>query len=134
MSEKELQVKEKQELQTTSENTRNVPVFLPAVDIYESDGELTLIADMPGVSPDKVEIDLNNEQLTIKGSSSVRDGNGNGRVLLREYSEGDYYRRFTLSNAIDRSRIEASMKGGILKVVLPKADVAKPRKIEVKAA
>lgn len=110
MSEKALRVKEEQVLQTMSENTRNVPVFVPAADIYESDGELTLIADMPGVSPDKAEILLNDERPTVKGPSSVRDGNG--RILLREYAEGDCYRRFTLSNAIARSGIAASMKGG----------------------
>jgi len=132
MAEKELQAQEKKELQTGSESTRDVPVFVPPVDIYESDGELTLVADMPGVPPENVEIDLNNDQLTIKGVA-VTHQNG-GRPLFREYAVGDYYRQFTLSSAIDRTKIGASMKDGVLKVVLPKAEVAKPRKVEVKAA
>lgn len=132
MTENELQVQEKKELQTESEHTRDVPVFIPAVDIYESDGELTLLADMPGVPPENVEIDLNNSQLTIKGVAVKRE-NG-GRALLKEYAVGDYYRQFTLSEAIDRAKIGASMKDGVLKVVLPKAEAAKPRKIEVKVA
>lgn len=132
MAENELQVQEKKELQTESEHTRDVPVFIPAVDIYESDGELTLLADMPGVPPENVEIDLNNSQLTIKGVAVKRE-NG-GRALLKEYAVGDYYRQFTLSEAIDRTKIGASMKDGVLKVILPKAEAAKPRKIEVKVA
>jgi HSP20 family protein len=132
MADKELQVQEKQELQTDAENTRDVPVFIPPVDIYESDGELTLLADMPGVSPENVEIDLNNNQLTIKGAAAKHE-NG-GRALLREYAVGDYFRQFTLSEAIDRGKIAASMKDGVLRVVLPKAEAAKPRKIDVQAA
>ena len=132
MAENELQVQEKKELQTESEHTRDVPVFIPAVDIYESDGELTLLADMPGVPPENVEIDLNDSRLTIKGAAVKREVSG--RALLCEYGVGDYYRQFTLSEAIDRSKIGASMKDGVLKVVLPKAEAAKPRKIEVKVA
>jgi HSP20 family protein len=132
MSDKDLQLQEKQELQTGAENTRNAPVFIPPVDIFESEHQLTLLADMPGVGMDKVEIDLNNDQLTIKGSVHVEDGNGT--VLLREYGVGDYYRQFTLSNTIDRARIEATIKDGVLKVVLPKVEPAKPRRIEVKSS
>jgi len=132
MTDKDLQVQEKKELQTEAENTRDVPVFIPPVDIYESDGELTLLADMPGVPPENVEIDLNNNQLTIKGVAAKPE-NG-GRALLREYAVGDYYRQFTLSEAIDRGKIAASMKDGVLRVVLPKAEAARPRKIDVKAA
>ncbi|MCE5244974.1 MAG: Hsp20/alpha crystallin family protein [Syntrophobacteraceae bacterium] len=132
MTDKELQIQEKQELQTGSESTRNVPIFVPPVDIYETENELTLLADMPGVPIDGVSIDLNDDQLTIRGAVALE--NGDGTVLLREYSTGDFYRQFTLSNKIDREKIEASMKDGVLKVVLPKSDVAKPRKIAVKTS
>lgn len=130
MTEKELQLEEKKELQTSSESTRNVPIYVPAVDIYESADELTLLADMPGVSSEHVEIDLNNDQLTIRGTVAVEDGPGT--PLLQEYSVGDYYRQFTVSSLIDQSKIEASMKDGVLRVVLPKAEASKPRKISVK--
>ena len=132
MSEKDLQIPEKKEVQTGAESTRNVPVFIPAVDIYETDHELTLMADMPGVPIENVDIDLEGEQLTIRGVMPESDGAG--RVLLREYAVGDYYRQFTLSNDIDREKIQASMKDGVLKLVLPKAEAAKPRKIEVKSS
>ena len=133
MAEKDLQVQEKQELQTQSESTRNVPIFVPAVDIYESDTDLTLLADMPGVPIENVDIDLDNDQLTIRAATDVEE-EGQGTVLLREYAVGDYYRQFTLAKTIDRSKIEASMKDGVLRLVLPKAEAAKPRKIEVKVA
>lgn len=132
MTEKDLQVQEKQELQRRSESTRNVPIFVPAVDIYESEMGLTLLADMPGVPIEKVDIDLDNDELTIRAATDVEEGRGT--VLLREYAVGDYYRQFTLGNIIDRSKIEASMKDGVLKLVLPKAEAAKPRKIAVKTA
>lgn len=132
MADKDLQPQEKQEVQSQAESTRNVPVFIPPVDIYESQNALTLLADMPGVSSDKVEIDLDKDQLTIKGSVGLAEGQG--AFLLKEYTVGDYYRQFTLSKAIDREKIEASMENGVLKVVLPKAETLKPRKITVKSS
>jgi len=132
MADKDLQVQEKQELQTKSESTRNVPIFVPAVDIYESQNELTLLADMPGVPIESVDIDLKDDQLTVRGQGATEEQGGT--VLLREYAVGDYYRQFTLSNAIDREKIVASMKDGVLKLVLPKAEAAKPRKIAVKTS
>ena len=132
MTDKDLSVSEKKEVQSGAESTRNVPVFIPAVDIYESESELTLVADMPGVPLEKVDIDLDGEQITIRGT--VPDAEENGRVLLREYTVGDYYRQFTLSNDIDREKIQASMKDGVLKLVLPKAEAATPRKIVVKSS
>ena len=132
MAENDLEVQEKQEVQATGESTRNVPVFIPAVDIYEKEGSLTLVADMPGVPPDNIDIDLDADQLTIRGTVPPQEENG--KVLFREYTVGDYYRQFTLSNEIDREKIQASMKDGVLRLVLPKAEAAKPRKITVQAS
>lgn len=131
MADKDLQLQEKQELQTRSESTRNVPIFVPSVDIYETEAGLTLMADMPGVPLENVDIDLEKDQLTIKGSV-VSDPMA-GASLLCEYTVGDYYRQFILSKEIDQGKIEASMKDGVLKVFLPKVEAAKPRKIAVKA-
>jgi HSP20 family protein len=109
-----------------------VPVFVPAVDIYESQDAITLLADMPGVPHDKLDIDLKDDQLSIRGTVT-EEGSEGETVLLREYSVGDYYRDFTLGKMIDQSRIEASMKDGVLKLTLPKAEAAKPKKIDIKA-
>jgi HSP20 family protein len=133
MSDKDLQVQEKQEVQTDAETTRNVPLYVPAVDIYESNDSLTLVADMPGVSPDHVDIDLKDNQLTIQGTVGVEEGKGE-QVLLREYGVGDFYRQFTIGKLIDQSRIEASMKEGVLTLTLGKVEAARPRKINVKTA
>jgi HSP20 family protein len=132
MADKELQVVDKKEVDTPSENIRNVPVFAPPVDICESETELILYADMPGVPMENVEIDLTGDLLTIRGRALLGNG-GNGAVLLSEYREGDYYRQFNLSKSIDREKIEATMKDGVLKVVLPKAEAARPRRIEIKS-
>jgi HSP20 family protein len=132
MSDKDLQVQEKQELQTGAESTRNVPVFVPPVDIYETEKELTLLADMPGVTIENVDIDLSDSKLTLRGSCT--GGEEAGTSLLKEFRCGDYYRQFSLSNTIDQGKIEASMKNGVLKVVLPKAEAARPRKIDVRSA
>ena len=132
MADKDLQLQEKKELRTGSESTRDVPVFIPAVDIYETADTMTLLADMPGVPIENVDIDLDHDQLTIRASAVAE--NGAGTALLEEYQVGDFYRQFTLSNAIDRGKIEATMKDGVLKLVLHKAESAKPRKIAVSAS
>ncbi|RLB42278.1 MAG: Hsp20/alpha crystallin family protein [Deltaproteobacteria bacterium] len=131
MDSKQLQAKDKKELQTKSETTQTRPVFVPAVDIYETDDSLVLLADMPGVSNEGVEIHLEDNELTIRGKVGEEPAQWN--PIYTEYRSGDYYRSFTLSSVIDQDKIEATMKNGVLKVVLPKAEAAKPRKIEVKA-
>ena len=132
MAETDLQMEEKKAVQAGGESTRDVPVFVPAVDIYESENALTLVADMPGVPTDKIDIDLDSDQLTIRGT--VPQQEEQGKVIFKEFTYGDYYRQFTLSSDIDRSKIQASMKDGVLKLVLPKAEAAKPRKITVQSS
>jgi HSP20 family protein len=129
MTDKDLQAKEKVELQTVAESTRDVPSYIPAVDIYESPEALTLVADMPGVGPEGVAIDVHDNQLTLRGTVSTE--REKERVLLQEYGVGDYSREFTLGRMIDQSKIEASMKHGVLTLTLPKAEAIRPRKITV---
>ena len=128
---KQLQPHEKKELESKSELTQTRPVFVPAVDIYETKDALVLLADMPGVSNDGVEIHLEDNELTIRGKA--KEEKKGVTPLYTEYRSGDYYRKFTLSNIIDQDKIEAIIKDGVLKVVLPKAEAAKPRQIQVKA-
>ena len=132
MADKDLQLREKKELQTEAEHTKPGLVFTPTVDIFESEEEITVLADMPGVASDGVTIDLHNNELKISGE--VEDqGSERERYLLREYDIGRFHRHFTISDRIDQSKISASMKDGVLRLVLPKAEKAKPRRIEVKA-
>src|SRR5271157_6145046 len=76
MADTDLQIEEKQEVQATGESTRNVPVFVPAVDIYESENALTLVADMPGIPIESVDIDLDSDQLTMRGTIAMQDEKG----------------------------------------------------------
>ena len=132
MADKELQVREKQELQTETEQTRPGVVFTPAVDIFESEDEITLLADMPGVTSDGVIIDLHNDELKVAGEIEPQ-GSEKETYLLREYETGRFHRHFSLSDRVDQDKISASIKDGVLRLVLPKVEKAKPRRIEVKS-
>ncbi len=131
MTEKEMQPKVKEEVPAKGERSRPGPVFMPAVDIYETEEAIVLIADMPGVPGDKVSLDLKDSHLIISGEISPPMGEGE-TMLVQEYLTGDYYREFHLGELIDKNRIDATMADGVLKLVLHKAARAIPRKIEVK--
>jgi HSP20 family protein len=115
--------------QMTPESTRGV-FFTPRVDIYETDTELTLYADVPGVSPDDVELRYENGELILHGRVKPRHREEN--YLLQEYEEGDFYRAFSIHESIDAGRIEAECKNGVLIVHLPKVEQARPRQIAVR--
>ncbi len=132
MSDQEITARHKIEAPAESEQTRAGAVFLPAVDIYESPEALTLLADLPGVDPSKVEVDLKEGVLTLS-AEAAREVGLKERILLSEYETGRFYRQFRLSEMIDQAKIEAKMKDGVLELVLPKIGPAKPKKIEVKA-
>ena len=128
----EMQVSEKQEMSTTAEETRPGVVFTPAVDIFETDDAITLLADMPGVTADKLDIDLRKNILTLSGEVADPQQERES-TLLREYDVGSFYRQFRLSNAIDQEKIDAKLTNGVLRLMLPKAEASKPRRIEVKS-
>lgn len=129
---KELQVKEKQEVPPTAEQTRPGLVFTPRVDIFETDADLTLMADMPGVSSDNITIDLDEGVLAISGGVAPWEGPDESDVLV-EFEIGKYFRKFTLPETIDQQKIEANLQDGVLRLRLPKAEKARPRKITVNA-
>ncbi|MDY6904498.1 MAG: Hsp20/alpha crystallin family protein [Thermodesulfobacteriota bacterium] len=126
---KDIQIKEKQEV-STPEQTTPGPWFTPAVDIFETDSAITLMADIPGVRSDDLNIDLNNDVLTLMGDIAPYENKDEEDVLI-EYQVGRYFRRFSLSDTIDREKIEARLDNGVLHLTLPKAEKAKPRKIQV---
>jgi HSP20 family molecular chaperone IbpA len=130
---KDIQAKEKPGVATSVEQTRTGLVFLPAADIFETEGELTVLADMPGVRADDLKIALDDNVLTMVGEPEPLEGSDEEDVL-REYATGRYYRQFTLSDVIDQSKIEAIMTEGVLRLRLPKAEAVKPRQIPVKVA
>jgi HSP20 family protein len=130
---KALQSKEKVTVSTAAEQTKPGVVFTPAVDIFETEKELTLLADMPGVKAGNLSIGLNKNVITMSGDVEAPEGKDETEVF-REYETGKYFREFTLSNEIDQTRIDASLKDGVLRLTLPKIEAAAPRKIEVKAS
>jgi len=131
MAEKELQPKEKETAPVAAETTRPGRFFLPAVDIYETQEAIVVLADMPGVPSDKVTIDVKEGRLTLSGEITPPLGSQE-QLLVQEYDTGNFLREFTLGQLVDQNRIEAAMKDGVLRLVLPKVEKAKPRKIEVK--
>lgn len=113
-----------------SELTRGGNHFTPRVDIYETENELTLFAEMPGVRPE--DVDLHYEQGELVMRARVRPRSEGKHLLLQEYEEGDFYRAFNIHESIDASRISADCKNGVLIIHLPKAEAVKPRQITVK--
>jgi len=124
----------KHESQTPArtERAQQTPVFTPRVDIRETENGLILVADMPGVDESSVTIDLEGSELTIRGTFVPKAPDGY-TLTYQEYASGDYERSFTLGETIDRDNIKAMVKDGILRLTLPKAKEAQPRRIAVNA-
>ena len=112
-----------------AERTRTRTVFSPATDIVETEAELIVVADMPGVDERSVEVTLENERLTIVGRNTAESPQGY-ELSYGEYESGDYEYAFTISENIDRDQIRATVNQGVLRIRLPKAE-PKTRKISV---
>jgi len=112
------------------EETRTVGrILTPAVDIYESEDTITLVADMPGVTKEGLDISMEKGVLTLNGAVSMES---RGKPLLREFSSANYHRQFKISEHIDADKTKANLTKGVLKLDIPKAESAKPRKIAIK--
>ncbi|MBV9557501.1 MAG: Hsp20/alpha crystallin family protein [Pseudolabrys sp.] len=129
-SEQELQVQQKREVDKKPESTTPGRRFLPVTDIFETQDALKVILEMPGVGKDGIEVRVENDVLTIDGQVDFSKYQGLVPVYT-EYNVGNYARSFQLSNQIDQDRISADLKDGVVTLVLPKAERAKPRKIKV---
>jgi len=129
---KELKVREKQEVSSPAEQTTPGLVFTPAVDIFETEKEITLLADMPGVKADRLTIDLRDNILTLSGEI-VPFENADEEDILVEYETGKYYRQFTIGELINQEKIDAKLNDGVLELKLPKVEKATPKKIVVKS-
>jgi len=108
--------------------------FTPLVDIYETDNELVVVAELPGASEDDIAVRVDKGVLTIEAQAKFpTPGAGYARTYV-SFEPGQYFRAFALSDEVDRERITASVANGVLTVHLPKAEVARTRKIEIKSA
>ena len=119
--------------QTNGDANRRAMAFTPAVDIFEYDETTVIMADMPGVAPEDVDVTLERQVLTLRGKVKPYAPEG-FRALSSEYRVGDYIRVFTLSDEIDQGNINAAFKNGVLRLELPRSPETKPKKIAVKAA
>ena len=128
--EQELQVQQKREVQQKQESTIPSRQFMPVTDIFETDQALTLILEMPGVKKESVDVQVENDVLTISGRIDFSKYEGLQPVYT-EYNVGDYARSFQISSKLDQAKIKAQLKDGVMTLLLPKAEKAKPRKIAV---
>jgi HSP20 family protein len=127
----EVQVQQKRELESKDESTIPARVFLPTADIYESNDALNVVLEMPGVDKNSVDIRVEDSVLKIEGRLDFSKYQGL-QPLYTEYNVGHYSRSFRLSSKIDQNKIAAELNDGVLSLVLPKVEEAKPRTIEVK--
>lgn len=116
-----------------AERTRTRKVYVPRADIYETKDTIVLITDMAGVDEKSIDITLEKNVLTINGAVEPLSFKGYS-LAYAEYDTGDYQRAFTISNEVDRDKIEAKINNGVLRVILHKAEPVKARKIAIKAA
>jgi HSP20 family protein len=127
----ELQVQQKRELDKKEEGTLPARVFLPTADIYETDDALNVVLEMPGVEKNSVDIRVEDGVLKIDGRLDFSKYQGL-QPLYTEYNVGHYSRSFRLPSRIDQTKIAAELKDGVLALLLPKVEEAKPRTIQVK--
>ena len=125
-------LKKEAESPEKGEQTRARRIYTPAVDIIERKDDIIVTADMPGTDEKSVDITLEKNVLTIYGKVEAVIPEKHS-LYISEYGLGDYQRSFTLAEEVDRERIQASVKNGVLKIVLPKSEAVKTRKITVKA-
>jgi HSP20 family protein len=115
----------------SAERTRGAPTYTPRVDILETKEELLLLADVPGVEQNDLNVQFENGELIVEAHAAAR--HTDKRPVYAEYGIGDFYRVFSISETIDAQKISAELKNGVLTLHLPKADAVKPRQIEVRA-
>jgi HSP20 family molecular chaperone IbpA len=129
-AENELQVQEKREVAKKEEATVPTRSYLPETDIYETGDALVIVMEMPGVDKSNLDIDLENDVLTVVGRIDFSKYE-KLMPIYSEYNIGHYRRQFSLSNRVDQDRISAEVKDGVLTLKLPKAEASKARKIAI---
>ena len=126
----ELQVQQKREVEKGQEATRPTRAFMPNADIFETEDALTVVLEMPGVDRDNIN-SVENGVLTVEGT--INFGKYEGlQPVYSQYNIGPFRRSFRISSRIDQENINAGMSDGVITLVLPKVEEAKPRRIEVR--
>jgi HSP20 family protein len=127
----ELQVQEKREAEKAQEQTRPLRAFLPTADIFETEEALAVVLEMPGVDRNNIAVNVDNGVLTIEGRIDFNKYEGL-QPVYSEYNIGPFRRSFRISSQVDQDKIKAEMRDGVITLTLPKAEEAKPRRIEVR--
>ena len=128
---KAMEVQEKELVpESETERIRDRTCFVPRADVYETEEDVFVVVDMPGVGGDNIDITLENNILTINGNTTLGTPEGYS-LAFAEFEPGDYERSFRLTDRIDRQGIQATYQDGVLNLRLPKAEEAKVRKIDV---
>ena len=131
MAERTVAARAQEKATSSREETRSQERYItPPVDIYETTNGLVVTADLPGVAKEALDVRVENNLLTIRGKAAHAAPGG---PVYREYGLVHFFRQFELNEKVDQSKISAELKHGVLTLNLPKAEEAKPRKIEVKA-
>jgi HSP20 family protein len=130
MAPQELQVQQKREVEKKQESTIPARLFLPVTDIFETEQALTVVMEMPGVSKENVEVAVENDVVTIEGRIDFAKYEGL-QPLYTEYNIGNFSRSFQIAGTIDQAGIKAELKDGLMTLVLPKTEKAKPRRISI---
>lgn len=107
------------------------PFVVPPVDVFENDNAITLLADLPGVPRDQLHVRVDGETLVLEATATTSSGPENMQLVYGEAQVPTYRRQFTLSRELDTSRIDAQLRDGVLRLMIPKAEEAKPRRIQV---
>lgn len=124
--------KKESQVPAAGERGETVPVYTPRVDIREDEEKVLVVADMPGVDESSVTVELEGSELAIRGQFLPHPPEGYSPIY-REYAFGNYERTFTIGETIDCDGINAAVRDGVLRLTLPKAKEAKPKRIAVKA-
>ena len=111
--------------------TAEAPHAVPPVDVYEDENGITVLADLPGVSRERLGVRVEGDTLLVEGTAEVA-GPREMELVYGEARPATWRRQFTLSRELDASRIEAQLKDGVLRLTIPKAEEARPRRIEVR--
>jgi HSP20 family protein len=129
-TQQEVQVQQKREVENDRESTVPARRYVPVTDIFETDQALTVVLEMPGIDKGSVDVRVENDILSIEGQVDLSKYRALAPLYI-EYNVGNYARSFQLSSKIDQDRITAELKDGVMTVTLPKAEKAKPRRINV---
>lgn len=126
----DIKLQEKKELEQKEEKTIPGKYYLPYTDIYETGNALTVVMEIPGVSKDAVDIRLDKDELTVNAEINM-ENYSDFQPVYTEYNIGHFSRSFMLNSKVDREKIEAHVADGVLTLTLPKAEEAKPRRINI---